>query len=511
VRLRFSLIVLLAACQPLVEKFSSDRAPAALAFATNPAIYHRSVAIPPNVLTNAGGAATFGIAPPLPAGLIIDPQTGAISGTPQVVAPTASYTVMGTNSAGNAQLILSLEVSDTPPQLTFPAASYSFVLGRATLTVAPINSGGPITACVAQPALPSGLQIDATTCAIFGAATAVATAAPYTIIATYDGGTVSAQVTIAVVTEGGAAPFTYAIVSGAGSIDAQGIFSPGSVRGDTGVQVTDTNGDKSTATVKTFLPMVDDVVRAFAGTGGAFYLGGDFLHVNPEPAAAVVALDAQSGSPLLAFDTQQSFDGAATGAVADNTGLYVVGSFRKYRGQLAHGIVKLDPATGAPDGQFNSAGGFDESPTAIVADASALYVVGGFTGYAGAAAGGVVKIDKLSGAIDVGFTGNVNKGCFTCSVALQDGTLFLGTSLSGVTYNGKSGNLFAIDTATGANLPFAQVSGGLKLPVPFTTDSEGIFVFDGLQQKNRETRSRDRRSAPDLHADRGGHRQRATR
>lgn len=86
--------------------------PRNLAYSTNPAVYTRGVAITSNTPTSSGGEVeSYSVAPPLPAGLVLNASTGVISGTPTVMAATASYTVTATNSHGSATASVSITVN----------------------------------------------------------------------------------------------------------------------------------------------------------------------------------------------------------------------------------------------------------------------------------------------------------------------------------------------------------------------------------------------------------------
>lgn len=63
----------------------------------------------------SGNPTTWAVAPALPAGLTIDATSGAITGTPTVLADAATYTVTATNSAGNTTFALSLKVASPAP------------------------------------------------------------------------------------------------------------------------------------------------------------------------------------------------------------------------------------------------------------------------------------------------------------------------------------------------------------------------------------------------------------
>ena len=55
--------------------------PSGLTYATNPAAYPVGQAIAPNVPSVTGPVDAFGVFPPLPAGLLLDPTAGGGTGT----------------------------------------------------------------------------------------------------------------------------------------------------------------------------------------------------------------------------------------------------------------------------------------------------------------------------------------------------------------------------------------------------------------------------------------------
>ena len=104
----------------LVNTGCGTSPPSNLTYSINPAVYLRGIPIMLNVPRSGGGAVvSYAVAPALPAGLSLDTTTGVISGTPTVVATTASYTVTARNSAGSTTCSLSLTVM---PQTLVPGA-----------------------------------------------------------------------------------------------------------------------------------------------------------------------------------------------------------------------------------------------------------------------------------------------------------------------------------------------------------------------------------------------------
>jgi hypothetical protein len=85
--------------------------PGPLAYTENPAIYYMSSPIAANVCTNQGGAASFSVSPPLPAGLACSPLNGIITGTP-TMSIAGSYRITATNASGIASVDLAIAVLD---------------------------------------------------------------------------------------------------------------------------------------------------------------------------------------------------------------------------------------------------------------------------------------------------------------------------------------------------------------------------------------------------------------
>ncbi|NYH98533.1 kelch repeat-containing protein [Cupriavidus plantarum] len=87
-------------------------APASLSYATANALYVTTEPITPNTPVSTGGPiASFTVSPALPAGLSLNANTGAITGTPTARQPSATYTIVGSNAAGSAQAQLQIGVT----------------------------------------------------------------------------------------------------------------------------------------------------------------------------------------------------------------------------------------------------------------------------------------------------------------------------------------------------------------------------------------------------------------
>ncbi|MBL7713933.1 MAG: putative Ig domain-containing protein [Bdellovibrionales bacterium] len=163
-----------------------------LSYSSPSAIYTLGFAITANTATYTGATPTYSILPALPSGLSLDTNTGQITGTPTSLSGSTAYTVTATSVDGTATASLNLTVNDVVPTVTFPVVSptqISFTHGSsAGLPITPAVSGGAITNCTVTPALPSGLSLSASTCAISGTPTAITAAATYTVTPSNSGG-----------------------------------------------------------------------------------------------------------------------------------------------------------------------------------------------------------------------------------------------------------------------------------------------------------------------------------
>jgi alpha-tubulin suppressor-like RCC1 family protein len=164
-----------------------------LAYSPVSLIFTRTASVGLVKPTNTGGAVTScTISPTLPAGLALDPTNCNISGVPTALSSPTTYTAVGTNAVGPSSATFTITVNDTVPVISFSSSTLVFTKNGVISPQTPTNTGGAITGCAG--ALPPGLVLNTSTCAITGTPTAISAAANYTITASNSGGNAAAVV-----------------------------------------------------------------------------------------------------------------------------------------------------------------------------------------------------------------------------------------------------------------------------------------------------------------------------
>ncbi|MBC7605712.1 MAG: putative Ig domain-containing protein, partial [Burkholderiales bacterium] len=138
------------------------------------------------------------VAPTLPAGLVLNFETGVISGTPTVISATATYTVTAVNSGGSTSFDLIITVNDLAPNALSYLSPNVFTNNITIVAIAPIVFGGTVLNYSVFPALPDGLALDPATGIISGTPSTISGATSYTITATNSGGSTSFDLIIVV-------------------------------------------------------------------------------------------------------------------------------------------------------------------------------------------------------------------------------------------------------------------------------------------------------------------------
>ena len=127
---------------------------------------------------------------------------------------------------------------EQPLSVTYLYSPYSF-LRYVPISISPVIVGN-VTNCTVSPALPAGLSLNSTTCAITGSVSVLQSATDYTVTATNSGGSRTTKISIEVRTISTTALNVWGQPDFNSSINSDGLFLPSSVKVDAnGVYIVD--------------------------------------------------------------------------------------------------------------------------------------------------------------------------------------------------------------------------------------------------------------------------------
>lgn len=160
----------------------------------------------------------------------------------------------------------------------------------------------------------------------------------------------------------------------------------------------------------------DDIVRTIVSSadGQRLFIGGDFTNYAGTGRNYLAAVDS-TGALASDFIIGSGFNARLYALAVDSSGnIYAGGEFTSYNGTNRNRLVKINP-NGALDATFNCGSCANNFVRALVIDEAhhQLYVAGDFTSFNGVAANRLVRLDTVTGAIDgtyntaVGFNGSV--------------------------------------------------------------------------------------------------------
>jgi len=275
----------------------STAAPVGLTYSSDPATYKLETPITANTPSfTSGGANIWSVSPALPAGLVLDPVTGVITGTPNTPKATASYTITATNANGTTTKAISITVpAAAVPALTYAGSPYSLTATRSAGLIVPTNASDTVTSCAIAPTLSAGLSIN-NRCVISGTPTASRTSTSYTVTATNSAGSSTANLSITVADT--LATFTSQPAAKSAVLNASGIKF--------GVAVT--NGGSASLTykwIRKYRPGVNGgatdtirVVSATAALNDTLSLLPDSLFANSDSTTYKVMVTNNAGSVI---------------------------------------------------------------------------------------------------------------------------------------------------------------------------------------------------------------------
>ncbi|KAI9549913.1 hypothetical protein GHT06_004498 [Daphnia sinensis] len=193
-------IATISAIQPAIGSFNTGsisttltvtNAPPAISY-TSSNIFTKGVTISNLSPVSTGGA------PYTSGGLILNPTTGTISGTPSLALAATTFTITGSNSGGSTTATISITVTDEDPTSLEYSTPIVLFKGVIITPLTPSNSGGAITDYTINPSLPAGLTLNPSTGVITGRPTVPSPETNYDITGTNSGGSDTFTISILV-------------------------------------------------------------------------------------------------------------------------------------------------------------------------------------------------------------------------------------------------------------------------------------------------------------------------
>lgn len=268
---------------------------------------------------------------------------------------------------------------------------------------------------------------------------------------------------------GGTPPYTYSILSGAGTINSStGIFQQGASYQPSFIKVADSTGQSVTITVKSFPQFVDGPVNASVLDGSDLFIGGEFGQINPNYFPSYAILNGVTGAVSShSCNYQGKLDGGSTMTSAIiNGNLFLIGDFSgvKYSSiPVAKSIVKINLTTCELDTTFNSK---VNEITMSWADSAigdsttnSLYIGGDITAYGAQPVEHLIKIDANTGDLDTTFTTSSGFSGYVYTMEMNGNHIYVGGNFG--FYKGLPAKYLAkIHKTTGAlDTGFTQATG----------------------------------------------------
>ena len=117
----------------------NDVAPS-IAYSGSPFTLTKGTAMTTAAPTSSGGTVTtWSVSPTLPAGLSFDTSNGEISGTPNAITSSATYTITASNTGGTDTATITIVVNDALPVIAYSPNSYTLTTGTAMTTATPTS------------------------------------------------------------------------------------------------------------------------------------------------------------------------------------------------------------------------------------------------------------------------------------------------------------------------------------------------------------------------------------
>jgi phage tail protein X len=350
--------------------------------------------------TGSGPIDSVTVSPALPAGLVLNKNTGAISGMPSAVSALASYVLTARGQGGEASDTLQLTVHDIAPVIAY-SDSQAYVVGTTGVTLSPASAGGTVITYSINPDLfaNTGLTFNTANGVISGTPTTAAATTPYSIIASNSGGADTAVFFVTVKAAkpeiAYATPQPFVALTGISDLSPSSLGGP--VTGYTGLDALPVglsmNGTSGVISGTPSAVTASAVyrIRAF-GPGGADTA---FIALTVNPAVPAIAYATDSlvlvlGAPVLQTPASTGGDVATyfiSPSLSANTGLTfnastgVVSGIPTFLSASTDYTVIATNLTGADTVvlKVSVVAGIPGAPTAVVAVAQDASVLVSFT------------------------------------------------------------------------------------------------------------------------------------
>lgn len=227
-----------------------------------------------------------------------------------------------------------------------------------------------------------------------------------------------------------------------------------------GAAVVDSSGSTAKSPIGFFTSATNTSnIFAIASDGNFAYFGGQFTRYKNQTVSNLVRINIVTGELDTGFSTGTGFNGNVNSLLIVGGSLYVGGAFTTYNGSTRQRILKLNKITGALDGTFNSASGFDGSVTCLAHDGTAIYAGGSFTTYNATGRQRVAKLDQSTATLDGSFnSASGANGTVNC-ILIYSGGLYIGGTFNTYAATARQGVAKINLTTAGLDGTFNSASG----------------------------------------------------
>jgi len=186
--------------------------------------------------------------------------------------------------------------------------------------------------------------------------------------------------------------------------------------------------------------------------GATMYIAGDFIAVNGDPRSGLAAIDTVTGATLPWNPTQ---DGSVYSLDVSGSSVFMAGTFHMVNGAWRDGFAALDGSSGALLGWDPVATFPGPQPVDawLAVSGSTVYLAGDFIAIGGQARTGVAAVDTTTGAVD---TWNPSIDGTVDSIDIFGSKLYVAGGFANIDASPRA-HFAAFDLATGVLDPWSPV------------------------------------------------------